>query len=162
MLVLATGFDLWEANFPAIEIIGRDGRDLGKWWRQNRFQAYEGVTVLWFPNFISLNSPYSYSGLSYFTTIETQMRHMDRLFTAMCARGATEFEVTQHANDEFLGRMREKVGDSIFALGQCSATNSYYFNPHGEATLLRPSSTANAHREAGRFPIEDYSFAGTS
>ena len=24
-LVLATGFDLWEANFPAIEVIGRDG-----------------------------------------------------------------------------------------------------------------------------------------
>ncbi|MFD8495256.1 flavin-containing monooxygenase [Amycolatopsis sp. NPDC059657] len=162
VLVLATGFDLWEANFPAIEIIGRGGRDLGKWWRENRFQAYEGVTVPRFPNFISLNSPYSYSGLSYFTTIETQMRHMDRLFTAMRARGATEFEVTQHANDEFLGRMREKVGDSIFALGQCSAANSYYFNPHGEATLLRPSSTANAHREAGRFPLEDYSFAGMS
>ncbi len=34
-LVLATGFDLWEANFPAIEVIGRDGRNLGKWWREN-------------------------------------------------------------------------------------------------------------------------------
>ncbi len=32
-LVLATGFDLWDANFPAIEVIGRDGRNLGKWWR---------------------------------------------------------------------------------------------------------------------------------
>ena len=28
-LVLATGFDLWEANFPAIEVIGREGRNLG-------------------------------------------------------------------------------------------------------------------------------------
>lgn len=26
-LVLATGFDLWEANIPAIEIIGRGGRN---------------------------------------------------------------------------------------------------------------------------------------
>ncbi|MCB0935027.1 MAG: NAD(P)/FAD-dependent oxidoreductase, partial [Mycobacterium sp.] len=33
-LVLATGFDLWEANFPAIEVVGRDGRNLGKWWRE--------------------------------------------------------------------------------------------------------------------------------
>ncbi|PRC51758.1 monooxygenase, partial [Mycobacterium sp. ITM-2017-0098] len=32
-LVLCTGFDLWEANIPAIEIIGRDARNLGKWWR---------------------------------------------------------------------------------------------------------------------------------
>ena len=35
-----------------------------------------------FPNFLSLNSPYSYSGLSYFTTIEAQMKHMGRLFRA--------------------------------------------------------------------------------
>ncbi|MCW2690970.1 MAG: putative flavoprotein involved in transport, partial [Mycobacterium sp.] len=41
-LVLATGFDLWDANFPAIEVIGREGRNLGKWWRDNRFQAYQG------------------------------------------------------------------------------------------------------------------------
>ncbi len=48
-LVLATGFDLWEANFPAIEVIGRDGRNLGKWWRETRFQAYQGVSVPSFP-----------------------------------------------------------------------------------------------------------------
>ncbi|MCE7010242.1 NAD(P)/FAD-dependent oxidoreductase [Kibdelosporangium philippinense] len=156
VLVLATGFDLWDANFPAFEIIGKEGRDLGKWWRDNRFQAYEGVTIPKFPNFISLNSPYSYSGLSYFTTIETQMRHIDRLFTAMHKRGATDFEVTQSANDAFLTRMTEKLGDSVFVLGHCATANSYYFNPHGEATLLRPSSTVSALREAGSFPIADY------
>ena len=50
-LVLATGFNLWDVNFPAIEVIGREGRNLGKWWRDNRFQAYEGVAVPYFPNF---------------------------------------------------------------------------------------------------------------
>ena len=43
--MLATGFDLWEANFPAIEIVGREGRNLGKWWRDTRFQAYQGVSM---------------------------------------------------------------------------------------------------------------------
>ena len=33
-LVLATGFDVWDANLPAIEVIGREGRNLGKWWRE--------------------------------------------------------------------------------------------------------------------------------
>jgi len=159
VLLLATGFDLWEANFPAIEIIGRDGRNLGAWWRENRFQAYQGVAVPAFPNFISLNSPYSYSGLSYFTTIETQMRHINRLFTAMRRRGATVFEVTARSNEEFLARMTEQVRDSIFVLGQCATANSYYFNPHGEATLLRPSSTRNAFQEAASFPLTDYSYA---
>ncbi len=92
-LVLATGFNLWDTNFPAFEIIGRDGKDLGKFWRDQQFQAYEGVTVPGFPNFISLNSPYSYSGLSYFTTIESQMRHMKRLLG----------EVAEAARDDVRG-----------------------------------------------------------
>ena len=158
-LVLATGFDLWDTNFPAIEIIGREGRNLGKWWRENRFQAYEGVAVPKFPNYFSLNSPYSYSGLSYFTTIESQMKHMTRLLKAMRRRGASRFEVTDEANAEFLARMRRNLGDSVFTLGSCSTARSYYFNQHGEATLLRPTSTIGAFREAGRFPISDYALS---
>jgi cation diffusion facilitator CzcD-associated flavoprotein CzcO len=160
VLVLATGFDLWDTNFPAFEVIGRDGRDLGAWWRQHRFQAYEGVSVPGFPNYLSLNSPYSYSGLSYFTTIECQMTHLRRLFTGMRERGAEVFEITQRANDEFLDRMRAKVAqNSVFSLGQCATAHSYYFNQHGEATLLRPTSTISAQRAANRFPLRDYEFS---
>jgi cation diffusion facilitator CzcD-associated flavoprotein CzcO len=155
-LILATGFNLWDVNFPAIEIIGRDGVNLGKFWRDNRFQAYEGITVPKFPNFLSLNSPYSYSGLSYFTTIEAQMKHMGRLFGEMFRRNERVFEVTERANTEFLDRVTEKLGSSVFYGGQCSTARSYYFNQHGEAALLRPTSTLNAHREAVSFPLEDY------
>jgi cation diffusion facilitator CzcD-associated flavoprotein CzcO len=159
VLLLATGFNLWDVNFPAIEIIGREGKNLGKFWRETRFQAYEGITVPGFPNLLSLNSPYSYSGLSYFTTVECQMKHMDRLLTSMQKRDAEVFEVKQEANDEFLERMTKRLGVSVFALGQCATANSYYFNQHGEATLLRPTSTIAAHREAVRFPLEDYTYA---
>lgn len=158
-LVLATGFNLWDTNFPAFEVIGRGGKDLGKFWRESRFQAYEGVAVPGFPNFISLNSPYSYSGLSYFTTIESQMKHMKRLLGEVSRRGATTFEVTERANTEFLDRMTDKLDDSVFINGSCSTSRSYYFNQHGEATLLRPTSTVNAFREASRFPLEDYAYA---
>ncbi|MET8425766.1 NAD(P)/FAD-dependent oxidoreductase [Nocardia sp. NPDC004860] len=157
-LILATGFNLWDVNFPAIEIIGRDGRNLGKFWRDNRFQAYEGITVPKFPNFVSLNSPYSYSGLSYFTTIEAQMKHMARLFGEMFRRGERVFEVTERANAEFLDRVTEKLDSSVFYSGQCATARSYYFNQHGEAALLRPTSTLNAHREATTFPLDDYTY----
>ncbi|MGN6161942.1 MAG: flavin-containing monooxygenase, partial [Marmoricola sp.] len=159
VLVLATGFDLWETNFPAVRIVGREGRDLGAWWRANRFQAYEGITVPQFPNFFSLNSPYSYSGLSYFTTIESQMKHMGRLLKEVRKQDATTFEVKVEANDAFLERMTEKLGDSVFTLGSCATSRSYYFNQHGEATLLRPTSTVTAFREAGSFPLDDYLYA---
>ena len=159
VLVLATGFDMWDANFPAISVIGRDGKDLGKWWRSTRFQAYQGIAMPGFPNLLSLASPYSYSGLSYFTTIEAQMKHMDRLFTEIRRQGATTFEVKDPANEEFLGWVTERLDDSVFHLGSCATARSYYFNQHGEAALLRPSSTLNNHKAAVTFPLEDYAYS---
>lgn len=157
-LVLATGFDLWEANIPAVEIIGRDGRNLGKWWRENRFQAYQGVSIPYFPNYLSLASPYAFIGLNFFNTMEYQMRLMDRLFTALKERAAQTFEVTEEANARYLDQMTEKVGDSVFAVGHCAPARSYYYNPHGEATLLRPMTAKAAIREASEFPLSDYTF----
>jgi len=155
-LVLATGFDLWEANFPAIEVIGRDGRNLGKWWRETRFQAYQGVSVPYFPNFLSLASPYAFLGLNFFNTMEYQMRLMDRLFGEVERRGASTFEVTEEANAAYLDRMTELLGDSLWTLGNCATSRSYYFNPHGEPSLLRPMSTRDAIDEAAHFPLSDY------
>lgn len=158
-LILATGFNIWDVNFPALEVIGREGRNLGKWWRDNRFQAYEGVAVPLFPNYLTLASPYSYSGLSYFSTIETQMKHMRRLFGELSNRKANTFEVTEQANAEFLDRVTDLLGDSVFYDGNCTGSRSYYFNQHGEAAILRPTSTVNAYREAGSFPLDSYIYA---
>ena len=158
-LVLATGFDLWEANVPAIEVIGRDGRNLGKWWRENRFQAYQGVSVPYFPNYLSLASPYAFIGLNFFNAMEYQMRIMDKLFAEVERRGAHTFEVTEEANARFLDQMTTQVGDTVFALGHCESARSYYFNPHGEATLLRPMTARAAIKQATEFPLSDYHFA---
>jgi cation diffusion facilitator CzcD-associated flavoprotein CzcO len=158
-LVLATGFDLWDANFPAIELIGRQGRNLGKWWRETRFQAYQGISIPYFPNFLSLASPYSFLGLNFFNTMEYQMRHMDRLLGEVKRRGATTFEVTDDANARYLDRLTEALKGSVFMRGNCAPARSYYFNPSGEATLLRPMSTRAAVRESSRFPLSDYEIA---
>lgn len=158
-LVLATGFDLWEANFPAIEVIGRDGRNLGKWWRETRFQAYQGVSMPYFPNYLSLASPYAFLGLNFFNTMEYQMRLMDRLFSEVQRRGARTFEVTEEANSRYLDRMTDLLGNSLFTLGNCASARSYYYNPAGEPTLLRPTTTDTAIREASEFPLSDYSIS---
>ncbi|CAJ1500080.1 NAD(P)/FAD-dependent oxidoreductase [[Mycobacterium] kokjensenii] len=155
-LVLATGFDLWEANFPAIEVIGRDGRDLGKWWRETRFQSYQGVSMPYFPNYLSLAGPYAFLGLNFFNTMEYQMRLMDRLFSEVKRRGATTFEVTEEANTAFLDRMTELLGESVFTQGNCASAHSYYFSPNGDPALLRPTSTETAIKEASEFPLSDY------
>ena len=158
-LVLATGFNLWESAFPAFEVVGREDYNLGKFWRDNRFQAFEGIAVPKFPNLLTLNGPYSYSGLSYFDTIESQMRHIKRLFGEMARTGTETFEVTDEANTEFLNRMVGNLDNSVFYLGSCQTARSYYFNQHGEAALLRPTSTASAYKEQESFPLEAYQLA---
>jgi cation diffusion facilitator CzcD-associated flavoprotein CzcO len=158
-LILATGFSLWEDNFPAFQVIGRDEKDLGAWWRSTRFQSFEGITLPGFPNLFSVPTPYGYNGLSFFSTIEAQMKHMARCLREMQRQGARSFEVTPEACAAFTDDMRRRVGDSVFVRGQCSGANSYYFNPHGEAVLLRPTSTAAALHQADRFDLSSYVFA---
>ncbi len=158
-LVLATGYDVWDANLPAIEVIGREGRDLGKWWRETSFQAYEGVSVPYFPNFLTMASPYAWVGLSWFNTVEYQMRHMNRLFGELQRRDARTFEVTEQANARFLDRMTKLLGDSVFYGGSCATSRSYWFNHSGEAPLFRPTSARSAVREQSRFPLSDYAIA---
>jgi cation diffusion facilitator CzcD-associated flavoprotein CzcO len=126
-MVLATGFDVWAANLPAIEVIGREGRNLGKWWRETKFQAYQGISVPHFPNFLTMASPFAWVGLSWFNTVEYQMRHMDRLFGELQRRGARTFEVTEQANARFLERMTRLLDDSAFQLGNCATSRSYWF-----------------------------------
>ena len=152
--MLATGFDLWEANFPAIEVIGREGRNLGKWWRDTRFQAYQGVSMPYFPNYLSLASPYAFLGLNFFNTMEYQMRHMDRLFAEVKRRGATTFEVTEEANTDYLDRMTELLGDSLFTIGNCATSRSYYFNPSGEADAAAADVDADGHQRGIGLPVE--------
>ena len=81
---------------------------------------------------------------------------MDRLFSEVKRRGATTFEITEEANTRYLDRMTELLGDSLFTIGNCATSRSYYFNPSGEATLLRPMSTRTAIHEASNFPLSDY------
>jgi len=158
-LVLATGYDVWESNLPAIEVIGREGRNLGKWWREAGFQAYEGISVPQFPNFLNMASPYAWVGLSWFNTVEYQMRHMRRLFGELQSRGATTFEVTEEANARFLKNVTDRLENSVFRLGSCATSRSYWFSPTGEPALFRPTSVRNAVRAQDRFPLSDYAIS---
>jgi hypothetical protein len=97
--------------------------------------------------------------MSWFDTVECQMRHMNRLFGELQTRGASTFEVTEEANDRFLQRMNELLADSVFMLGNCATSNSYWFSGSGEAPLFRPTSIRSAVKEQDRFPLTDYAIA---
>ena len=81
--------------------------------------------------------------------------------SARCARrDATTFEVTA-AGQRRVPRPDDRRGSATrcSTLGSCATARSYYFNQHGEAALLRPTSTLNARRAAASFPLTDYAYA---
>lgn len=159
VLVLATGFKVFERdNMPGFPCVSR-GVDLGDWWVENRAQAYEGVSVPGFPNMFSILGPYGYNGSSYFNLIETQMAHIIRCLGEARKRGSTVIEVRQEANDRYFASVLARRPRQVFTEESCAVANSYYFDENGD-TPFRPSTTIETIWRAGHFPLEDYAFVG--
>ena len=160
VLVLATGFKVFESgNMPPFPIAGRDGVDLDAWWREHRYQAYEGITVPGFPNLFTVLGPYGYNGSSYFTLIEAQTRHLVRCLREAQRRGAATVEVRREANDKYFADMLARRHRQVFFQPSCAQANSYYFDRNGDVPF-RPATTMETAWRAGHFPLEDYAFSG--
>jgi cation diffusion facilitator CzcD-associated flavoprotein CzcO len=157
-LVLATGYNLWDLGFPPFEIVGREGRNLGKWWREEGFQSYLGSSIPKFPNLLTLDGPWVYSGLSYFQTLEPQMSIIERLFGELRRTNSTRWEVTESAHRHDFDRMRRGLRSTVFTHGNCDGAHSYYFAPGGETPLLRTTSTVTTARHAKSFPLSNFVF----
>ena len=81
---------------------------------------------------------------------------MEGRFGEVKRRGATTFEISEDANQRYLDRMTDLARNGVWTIGDCGSSRSYYFNPSGEATLLRPMTVRQAIREASEFPLSDY------
>ncbi|MGV0834563.1 flavin-containing monooxygenase [Mycolicibacterium thermoresistibile] len=157
VLILATGFQVAEADAQTYAVTGSGGRSLAQFWDTHRLQAYEGVSVPGFPNYFTVFGPYGYVGSSYFALIEAQTHHIVRCLRAAHRRNATRVEITPDANDRYFAEMMRKRHRQIFWQDSCRAANSYYFDRHGDVPL-RPATTLEAHWRSRRFPLDDYAF----
>lgn len=158
-LIYATGFKVFEdGNMPPFAITGRGGADLEAFWKQHRFQAYEGASVPGFPNYFLVLGPYAYNGASYFNLIETQARHIVRCLERARNRGATVIEVDRDANDRYFKEMLSRRHRQIFFQPSCAHANSYYFDEHGDVPF-RPSTSAEVDHRSKHFDLDDYHFS---
>lgn len=156
-LVLATGFKVWERD-SFHSIVGKSGIELRDHWEQTRYESYEGITVPGFPNLFYLPAPYSYTGLCFFFTLEGQMKHIQRCLRAMREQGANSFEVTQAAQDAYVQSMIARGRNSVFVRSACVGSRSYYFDGHGQPSLVRPMSAAEGLWRHRFFPLRHYHF----
>jgi cation diffusion facilitator CzcD-associated flavoprotein CzcO len=158
VVILATGFKVFEAgNMPPFPIKGANGLDLEKWWTENRFQAFLGVSVPGFPNYFTILGPYGFNGSSYFNLIETQTRHIVRCLRQARKLGATRVEVTPEANADYFAAALSRRKNQVFFQGGCGESNSYYFDIHGDVPF-RPAATIETMWTSRRFDLDSYAF----
>jgi cation diffusion facilitator CzcD-associated flavoprotein CzcO len=161
-LILATGFKVFEkGNTPPFEIVGRRAVELGQWWYEHRYQAYEGATVPGFPNLFLVLGPYSTTGSSWFSMVEAQSRHAVRCLAEARRRSAPTIEIKREPHDAFFQEILRRQESSLLFNNNCAGSNSYYFDHHGDAPFMRPSSGLELWWHSRRFDLDHYRFAPT-
>ena len=160
VLVMATGFRVLElGNTPPFPVHGLDGIELGRFWHDHRYQAYEGSSVPCMPNLWMILGPYAFSGSSWFGMVEYQSRHALRCMEEADRRGATRVTVRQEAHDSYFDQVQRRQRNSLFFNSDCQDARSDLFDVHGDVPILRPAPTLEAAWRAGHFSLEDYEFS---
>ena len=158
MLILATGFKVFEkGNMPPFPVSGSDGVDLAEWWDENRFQAYEGVSVPGFPNMFMILGPYGYNGASYFTLIENQARHIVRCLRRARSTGSTAVEVTRRGEPALLRDDARPPRPPGLLPGQLRDREQLLLRRHGDVPF-RSATTLEVAWRSARFDLDDYRF----
>lgn len=159
VLILATGYKTFEkGNIPSYAVHGRNGTELGAYWDENRYQAYEGLTVHGFPNFYIMLGPYALIGTSYFKMVEGNAIHLTRCIKEARRRKATCVEVRKEVHDRYFQDIQRRQQSTVFLNHNCAASNSYYFDRHGDAPMLRPSTSMEMLWRARHFPLDHYRY----
>jgi cation diffusion facilitator CzcD-associated flavoprotein CzcO len=159
VLILATGFNVFElGNAPPYPVHGEGGVELGRFWHENRYQAYEACTVPAWPNMFLLTGPYGLGGRSYLAMVEAATRHSLRVITEAHRRGATYAAVRQDAHDAYFQDVLRRQEKSVFQNGTCSGSNSYYYDRHGDAPAMRPHLGFEIALRSHFSPLSHYDF----
>ncbi|NNH70949.1 NAD(P)/FAD-dependent oxidoreductase [Nocardia uniformis] len=161
MIVLATGHDLFcEAeSYPIGAIVGRDGADLAKLFRENGLQAYDAVSVPKFPNRFFVVGPYAWSGTGWHDLVETGATHGVRAIAAARERGATLVEVGEQPHQAYHAKVKRLMrGVEYYFNVRNKDVSTYYRNSQGDMPYIRPGSVHYARWRAKHFPLRDYRF----
>lgn len=159
VVVCATGFKVMEhGSTPPFPVLGRGGKDLNEWWHENRYQAYQGVSIPGYPNFFMITGPYGFAAGSYLAMIECTSRHAARAIAEARRRQVTSVEVTQEAHDTYYEKCLSRAAKTMWFSPVCDGSNSYYINYQGDAAALRPSTHAEMWWQNKHFPHSHYHY----
>jgi cation diffusion facilitator CzcD-associated flavoprotein CzcO len=158
VLICATGFKLWEkGSVPPFPVAGREGLDLEEFWDQNRYQAYQGVSVPGFPNVFMITGPYGFVLGSYLWMIEATAAHLSRTIAESKRRGAIECEIRQEVHDEYFRKCLKRQERNFLFTPTCAGSNTYYIDDKGDSPF-RPSTHGEMYWQNRHFDLDSYHY----
>lgn len=136
VIICATGFDV-ARMIGSLEVIGRDGRSLGKEWGEDDPRAYLGVCVPGYPNFFMTVGPNSAPNHAAGHNLigEAQVNYILECLDAMAQNDADSFEVAEAPYIEWNDTVDARMQDMIWTDPR---VHSYYKNSKGRVFLSWP------------------------
>lgn len=162
VLICATGFKLWDkGSTPPFPVFGRDGEELGAFWSEHRFQAYQGVSVPKYPNMFAITGPYGFVLGSYLWMIEATSAHLSRVVAEAKHRGVLECEIKQEAHDEYFQKCLKRQQKNFLFTPTCAGSNTYYIDNHGDSPF-RPSTHGEMYWQNRHFDLDVYNYGAAA
>ncbi|MFD7844061.1 flavin-containing monooxygenase [Nocardia sp. NPDC059764] len=161
VIVLATGYQMHTdpESYAEGAIVGRDGFDLGQFFRANGVQAYEGVALPGLPNRWMLVGPYSLADIGWHGMVETTASHAIRAIREARRRGASVVEVSERAHAAHHAEIRRRGQVLRYYISTLNkGIPTYYSNSHGDTPYFRPSGLLETRWRGRHFPFTDYHF----
>jgi cation diffusion facilitator CzcD-associated flavoprotein CzcO len=121
IIIWATGFDAMTGSLLRPEIVGRGGLTLKEKWAHGPVTQL-GVAVNGFPNMLIVVGPGSPSLLSnVLLSTEEQIDWLADFIRAMDAKGVTEFEAQEKAEQDWVAHVNERAKETLYL-----TADSYY------------------------------------
>jgi cation diffusion facilitator CzcD-associated flavoprotein CzcO len=137
-IIFGTGFHVTDA-FDNLEIIGRDGRNLGKEWATEGMRTHLGITVSGFPNLFFLLGPNTGLGHnSVVFMIESQIKYVADAMGLVDRENARAIDVRAGVQDAFNAEIQRKLVRGVWTQGGCK---SWYLDAKGVNRTIWPGFT---------------------
>ncbi|WP_067546266.1 flavin-containing monooxygenase [Nocardia crassostreae] len=161
MIVLTTGYEVFSdaETYRPGTIVGRNGFDLGHFYTTQGLQSYQSVALPALPNRWTLVGPYSWTGTGWHAFIEMTADHAIRAIREATRRRATFISVRPEAHTAYHRTTYTRAAALRYYLSDLNAhVPTYYRNPQGDTTYIRPSGYFQASRATRHFPLTDYHY----
>ncbi|RFU28612.1 hypothetical protein B7463_g7716, partial [Scytalidium lignicola] len=153
-IVCATGFDC--SYRPAFPVIGRDGRQLSDFWKDEPIH-YLSVAVPHFPNYFITGGPNSpIANGSLISGLETEIDYAYACVRKLQIENGASMSVTEEAARDFMEHKSKAMEKYVWS-GKCK---SWYKNGRIDGPVVGPWCGSSLHfNEALKDPrFEDYTF----